>query len=344
MIILTNGLSSTADEGALKIAVSLTRRLRAGRPDTTVITYERRGPESDVHLKLNKLFWNPGLWRMIRKKGEKVLYIPFPTRMLPAAMRIFTLSRFARRGLDTLLVMNGRMDPLAAWLIRASGSRILTVSRQNYEAYRAILGSRAVYLKTGVDTRRFRPARPGEKAALRRKYGLPEDKPIVLHVGHMARGRNIGVLTGLGEKWHIVLAVSTLTAAQRDEALRARLLEMPNLTLMEAYNEHIEELYRLADVYLFPVAEAGHCIDVPLSALEAAASGIPVAATAYGELGQLLGKPGFYPIESFAPDALEGLLTKALREGASPRESILDYDWENTVMDLLREYTVPAKV
>ena len=107
------------------------------------------------------------------------------------------------------------------------------------------------------------------------------------------------------------------------------------MTLIEDYVPQIQELYQLADVYLFPVTEAGNCIDVPLSALEAAACGIPVAAAPYGELKELLYKPGFYPIETFEPAALEALLEKAVREGISPRSGVLDYDWEKTVANLL---------
>lgn len=334
MIILSNGLTCTADEGALNIASSLIRRIKRAEPDTTVITYERQAPESDLHLSLNKFLLNPELIRIIRQKGEPVFYVPFPTRMLPAALRIFVLSRYARRGLKVLLVMNGEMDSLSAWLIRASGAEVLTVSRQSYEAYREKIGLQARYVKTGVDTRRFCPVDLPRKTVLREKYGIPGHKNVVLHVGHLKPGRNIGKLLDLGENWHILLVVSTLTAAQGDQSLRQAFLERSNVTLLEDYLPDIQEIYQLADVYLFPVTESGNCIDLPLSALEAASCGIPVAATAYGELQELLDKPGFYPIETFEPTALETLLQKAVAQRISPRESVLGYDWEITVKEV----------
>lgn len=335
MIILSNGLTRTADEGALNIASSLIRRIKKARPETTVITYERQAEESDLHLPLNKFLLNRQLIRLIRGKKEPVLYVPFPTRILPAALRIFILSLFARRGLKVILVMNGEMDSLSAALIRASGAEILTVSRETYENYRQKIGNQASYMKTGVDTARFSPVSPEKKAVLREKYGLPSDKPIVLHVGHMTPGRNIGHLLNLPEKWQILLVVSTLTASAGDASLREAFLQRPNVALVETFVPDIQELYQLADVYLFPVTETGHCIDVPLSALEAAASGIPVAATPYGELRELLGKPGFYAIESFDPAALDSLLCRAAAQKLSPRESVLEYDWQQTVSNLL---------
>lgn len=336
MIVLSNGLTPKADEGAVKIASSLIRRIKHTAPQTTVVTYERTAPESDVHLNLNKFFLNGMLVRLIRQKREPVLYVPFPTRMLPAALRIFILSRYARWGLRTLLVMKGEMDPLSKLLLRASGSEVLTVSGENRNVFRPVIGDRAKYLKTGVDIRKFSPVPEELKAALRKKYGIPPGKKVVLHVGHLKEGRNIGCLLGLDEQWHILLVVSTLTASERDAALRQKFLEKSNVTLIEDYVPRIQELYQLADVYLFPVTEAGNCIDVPLSALEAAACGIPVAATPYGELKELLDKPGFYPIETFEPALLDALLEKAVREGISPRSGVLDYDWKNTVKDLLK--------
>lgn len=331
MIILSNGLTRTADEGALNIASSLIRRIKRLRPDTTVITYERQAPESDLHLNLNKFLLNGQLLRLLRQRQEPVLYVPFPTRMLPAALRMFILSLFARRGLKTLLVMHRELGTLPALLMRLSGSEILTVSRQTWEIYREKVGNKAVYVKTGVDTTRFCPVTPDRKAALREKYGIPADKPVVLHVGHLKAGRNIGELLKLQENWHILLVVSSYAADEKDMALGQTFRERANVTLVDEFQPEIQELYQLADVYLFPVTESGNCIDVPLSALEAASCGIPVVATPYGELRELLDKPGFYPIGSFEPEVLETLLRKAVEEKISPRESVLDYDWEMTV-------------
>lgn len=335
MIILSNCLTPNPDEGALNVASSLVQRIKQARPETTVVTYERQTPESDRHLPMNKLLLNMEWIRMVRQKKEPVLYVPFPTRMLPAAVRIFILSWFARWGLNALLVMHESISPLAKLLIKLSGARITTVSRTTWETYREIIGRRAVYLKTGVDTQRFQPVDAAQKAALRASYGIPADKPVVLHVGHLKRGRNVGRLLELGDNWHCILVVSTQTAEETDLQLREEFLEKSNVTLLEDYRPTIQELYQLADVYLFPVTQAGNCIDVPLSALEAASCGIPVVATAYGELKELLDKPGFYPISSLEPAALAALLEQAVAEGVSPRQSVLDYDWKLAVTNLL---------
>ena len=154
----------------------------------------------------------------------------------------------------------------------------------------------------------------------------------------MKPGRNVQQLLKLDDQWHGVLAVSTQTAAEQDLQLRRQLEEAKNLTLIDWYIPNIEELYQLADVYLFPVVQSYRCIDVPLSALEAAACGIPVVATPFGELKELLDQPGFYEITSFEPAQLNQLMATAASEGINPRQSVLEYDWEITVQTALIIY------
>lgn len=334
MIILTNGLTRTATEGSQNVASSLIRRIKKARPETMVVTYGQGTAESDLYLPLNKLFLNVSLIRLILKKRQPVLYVPTPTRMLPVAVRIFVLSRYARWGLKTLLAMTGEWNSAARFLLKISSGEILVTSRQAYKRLLPIVGDRVRYLQTGVDTSRFCPVEPEQKVLLRQKYGIPADKKVVLHVGHMKAGRNIGRLLELDDSWHCLLAVSTQSAGEQDLQLRQRFLEKDNVTLLETYLPDIQELYQLADVYLFPVVEAGNCIDVPLSALEAASCGIPVVATAYGELRELMQEPGFYPIPSFDPPMLSALLTRAVEEKISPRQSALGYDW-NIATDML---------
>lgn len=335
MIILSNCLTGTADEGSLKVANSLIKRMKKAAPDTTVVAYERQTPISDRYIPINKLMWNTELIRLLRSKKEPVLYMPFPARMLSTAIRTFILSRFARWGLQLVMVMQGQMGCLAKGLLKASGAQVVTLSRDTWGFYRDLIGERAVYLQTGVDTERFCPVSQEEKKNLRKKYGLPQDKPVVLHVGHLKAGRNLEHLLKLDAKWHVVLITSTWTASQRDMALHTRLKQKENMTLLECYQPNIEELYQLADVYMFPVVDAGNCIDVPLSALEAAACGIPVVTTPYGEMKELINQKGFYFLESFEPAKLDDLLQKAVAEGENPRPSVLAYDWNIAVNQLL---------
>lgn len=335
MIVLTNCLTQTADEGCLKVAVSLVKRLKESAPETTVIGYDRESPLCDVFLPLNKLMLSLRLRRQLRKKKQSVLFVPFSAKMRSTALRTLVVSCFARGKVLLLQSMYSPMGKLARVLMKLSGAKLLCLSQDTYEYYKEKLGKQAMYIKTGVDTTRFSPVPAEKKSALREKYNIPKDKPVILHVGHLKPGRNIGQLLQLSSRYHGVLVVSTHDPGQQDGALREALLQKENLTLIDTFLPDIQEIYQLADVYLFPVVEIKGCIDAPLSAMEAAACGIPVVATPFRELKVLLKEEGFYEIGSFQPDSLHDLLQKALEEKKNPRQAILSYDWSHGVQTIL---------
>lgn len=335
MIILSNCLTDTADEGTRKVATSMVRVLKQKKPDTTVITYGSRCSLSDVHLKVNKLLLNRELLRLVSSKKEDILYIPSPAKSLPLAIRLFVLSKAAKKRLFVVLTMPFAVKPLSKKLMQASKARLLTLCEETKQYYAQVLGGSVRRLCAGVDTQRFCPVSREEKEALRRQYGLPMEKPIVLHVGHLKKGRNVAQLLNLSEKFHGVLVVSPHTADEQDAQLKAQLLEKRNITLLSDYIPQIEQIYQLSDVYLFPVVQEESCIDSPLSAIEAAACGIPVVTTDFGEMKCLLDQEGFYKIRSFAPEQLSGVLEQAIAEKINPRPAVLAYDWQNAVGALL---------
>lgn len=336
MIILTNCLTQTVDEGGLKVANSLVKRMKNADSTVTVVSCGREKEQSDVHIPTNKLMLNPKLWRYLHRRKEKVLYIPSVGRMLPTAIRMAVLSLCTSRRLSALLVMKLPMTPLAKILLKISGAEIVALSEDAYQYYHAVIGNKAKRLRTGVDVGRFVPVEREQKLALREKYGVPLDKPVVLHVGHLTQGRNLTHLLTIDPKYHVVLLASTYADNIKDEALRAQLLARENVTLIQRYVSAVEEIYQLADVYFFPVVQEQCCIDVPLSALEAAACGLPVVATPYGELKTLMGNEGFYQIDQLEPGQINALLAQAIEKQAGGRAAVLPYDWQ-LAADALRQ-------
>lgn len=337
MIILTNCLTEVDDEGGLKVANSLVRRIKLADLSVKVISCGNDAVGSDIHFRSNKLMLNAGLASFLHKSREDVLYIPAYARMLPTAMRIVVLSMYTRRKLQTVLVMRSRIGRLAKLLLKMSRAKIIALSADAWRGYRAIIGEKAIRLRTGVDTNRFVPVDVQQKMKLREKYGIPADKPVVLHVGHLTAGRNLNQLLKLDDSFHVMLVISSFALNVKDDVLHQELLKRDNVTLIERYLPDVQEIYQLADVYFFPVVEAGNCIDVPLSALEAASCGKPVVATDYGELRELMNTPGFYRIDDFEAEHLNILLHRAVDEGVSPRDSVLPYDWDCAVDQLLRQ-------
>jgi D-inositol-3-phosphate glycosyltransferase len=162
---------------------------------------------------------------------------------------------------------------------RTAGRRIfaradaIIVYNANVAAFlrdRAVPPAKVTELRNGVDLTRFHPATSAaERAELRRRYGLPVDRPLALFVGRMVPKKGITalyearsgaydlVLVGGGEVpavWYSTPGVHVLGAVPH--------VELP-------------DVYRLADVFVFPAA--GEIFTLVMQ--EAMASGLPIVTT-----------------------------------------------------------------
>lgn len=334
VIILSDCLTETADEGALKVASSLARRLRQCDDHTLVVTYDRQPAWTDMHLSLNRLFLNRALFRLLRRRHDPVLYIPFASNTLASALRVCILSLMGRRQVRVLFALRHPMNRLTRRLLKWSGAQIITLSEASCEYFTRECGP-ALQLKAGVDTKKFTPVTAERKAELRAKYGVAEGKKVLLHVGHLNPGRNVQALLHADDDWHVFLVVSTETPA--DEALRQRLQARPHTTIIDHYLPDVHQLYQMADVYLFPVMAAENCIDVPLSVMEAASCNVPIVTTAYGELAAFRGEPGFAFVDGDQGEEISTALHRmAAMKGCENRAAVKAYDWDRAVAQLMR--------
>lgn len=338
MLILSNGLCETADEGFLNVANSLVKRIKKADATATVISYERKSSLTDRFLTLNKLLLSRELFTLLRKNKSSFLYIPFPAKMLSTALRIFILSLFSKSRVNALLVMKGDIDFFSKLFFKLSRAKIIVLSKESEDFYKSFLPfERVAYIKAGVDTDKFIPVNKQKSSELKQKYGFDPDRPVILHVGHLSSGRNIAELMNLSSEYQVLLVTSTLTKNEQDKELRSRLLSHSNIRIIDDYIPDIQEIYQLSDVYFFPVVKEGHCIDLPLSCLEAAACDLPVVTTAYGAMKEFKAAQGFHFIKSFKPAELNALIQKALKnDNVNTRGSALCYDWDGAVDFLLK--------
>ena len=151
---------------------------------------------------------------------------------------------------------------------------VLTVSRWAARWLREVHGvARVLAVPNGVDTQRFRPPTPEEKAALREAYGLSRFAALVParmspeknHLAVLLTARLLPqvdfLLVGTGE----LLGIWQKTA---------RLLGLKNVRFL-GRREDMPGLYRAADAMLLPTLGENQS----LATLEAMASGLPVITT-----------------------------------------------------------------
>ena len=122
------------------------------------------------------------------------------------------------------------------FLFRMSGAEFLALSQEAFQLYSSMVGAdRVRYFKTGVDTKKFVPVSKDKAVAIKRKYGFDPEKKLILHVGHLNNGRNVGELTKISDEYSVLLVVSTLTQNEQDLELKTRLLERSNVRIIESY-------------------------------------------------------------------------------------------------------------
>jgi glycosyltransferase involved in cell wall biosynthesis len=200
------------------------------------------------------------------------------------------------------------------------------------------LGCAARFVPLGVDVERFTPATPDKKRELRRTYGFDEEEPIVLHVGHIREGRNLRALGPIQDKGnHVVIAGSTFSP---HDAHLVDDLKAHGIRLLTGYNDHIEEIYQLADWYIFPTISEKACISQPLSVLEAMACNLPVVSTRFGGLPDLFPGEGgglFYADSTSEIAAKSEYLRDNLRHvHPRTREMVEPYSWERSSQEIRR--------
>ena len=137
---------------------------------------------------------------------------------------------------------------------------------------RRVPADRVKLLGLPVDLR-FRPPAPGEKHALRRRYGLDEARFTVLVMGGAAGVGNlikqVRVLAWEPHQWQVIAVCG------RNEKLRSRLARVgfATPTLVLGFVDNMPELMRASDVI---VTKAG-----PGAIAEALATGVPVLVTGF---------------------------------------------------------------
>jgi glycosyltransferase involved in cell wall biosynthesis len=173
-------------------------------------------------------------------------------------------------------------------------------------------------LPHGVDTARFRPASPMERAALRARLALPGG-PVAVYVGRLLRGKGLETLVdalaapGAPRELQVVLVGSGEGQALDATAVLLRRVAERGLEQRVRFagpSERVEDYLRAGDLFVFPSQFEA----LGIALVEAAACGLPAVASRTGgivdvvEEGRsgLLVPPGDAAALAAALDALAG--------------------------------------
>lgn len=186
---------------------------------------------------------------------------------------------------------------------------------------------KAMVLRCGVDSVKFSLIGDNEKQLLRKKYSIPSETYVILHVGHATKGRNLKILEELTEDGIQVIFVCSRSFNLSTELMES--LKESGCLVISEYLENVEVLYQLADCYVFPTLCAENSVELPLSIIEAMACNLPIITTPFGALPELFQEDdslmffdGTSPALSVSIENMrKGLMT------VNNRAKINDFDW-----------------
>jgi len=186
-------------------------------------------------------------------------------------------------------------------------------------------------LPHGVDTVRFHPPSPDERAALRGRLGLPQGL-LAVYSGRLLRGKGLETLvealgvSSVPRDLHVVLLGSGEgQALDATEGLRQRVAQrgLEARVVFAGRRDRVEDYLRACDLFVFPsLFEA-----LGIALVEAAACGLPAIASRTGGIvdvvddahSGLLVPPGDPAALAGALSALAGDAARRAAMGAAAR-------------------------
>ncbi len=346
IFIVSEDLVEPWDEGIKKFTVSIARALAADHRvcvaniDRSGLAAARNGTatgtDSVRDLPGSRTFVSPALRRAMRDaRPDAVIYVPSPSDTVASILRSYALRRNSPRARVGMVALIPRRHgrPLKPLLQGAAPHRIFVPSYASL-LHLCDLGLAGKTLPVGVDLATFRPAAGGEKQRLRREHGIAEDAFVYMHVGHLRPRRNLGVLAKIAGLPGAAVVVIGSTSTPQDARVRDELASAGVRVIRKFVPVH--EYYRMADAYVFPTVHGEGCVEIPLSVIEALASGVPVLARPFGGLRDFV--PPGDDVRYFDTD--EELLAHAVSLQGGPAPAVRDmqaFAWRNVAGQLLTD-------
>jgi glycosyltransferase involved in cell wall biosynthesis len=186
------------------------------------------------------------------------------------------------------------------------------------------LGIDTGFVMPGYDDSLFKPVNPEARSRLKRKYDLPLERFVLLHVGHVRQSRNLEVLLRYHDWGPDIQPV--VKAGEIDPAWAHR-LRMAGIIVIDEYFHDVHELYQASDAYLFPVNRSGGAVEIPLSVIEACACNLPVITTRFGALPETIREGnGFHYYNRVSEIA--GKIAEIRQSRTETAAKVKDLSWE----------------
>ncbi len=274
-IAVVTELAGQPDEGMKNWTRDFVRAM--GEHDHEIELIPLRGPARVAALR------PAAPWHVRRTRPDAVQYIPYSGLTRASLIRLRALTSLVPAAVKSIAVLQASDDAQQAPL--GCTADVALFSSERLRRRHAAVARSGVVIPPVVDNVRFSPAEV-PRDEIRRSLGLDADRPMILHVGHLAASRGLDALADLARPgdWNVTMVASTSTPV--DSEIEASLGDA-GVNIVRRYLPDIERYYQAADVYVFPVEQEQGSVEIPLSVLEAMACDTPVVSTRFGGLPEL---------------------------------------------------------
>ncbi len=284
---ISEALSAPFDEGIKNIAFSLYRQLDMKRDVLTVTNAENNTDNLKISkIKLNKLFLSNKLRKVIRNYSpDVILYLPEASATFNSFLRAKVLKLMNRSSKVVMLAVQHREYSFVQQNIIANFLKpdLLLLPGKSDKDFFLKMGLNVKVLPPAVDNAKFYPATGKEKEKIRAEYNIPPDKKVVLHVGHIRESRNIECFIDVQKIENVQAVIVGSTSTPQDGYLKDKLIGA-GVRVIDEFIPDISKIYKMSDIYVFPVVKNTAAIDMPLSVLEALACNLFIITTRFGGL------------------------------------------------------------
>lgn len=219
--------------------------------------------------------WNPDL----------LIYTPASGLTGLGMLRSVLLKRMAGRPIIVVAMQARETGKLhRAISLWSAPELVLSPVREMRQALEELRINTA-FIMPGFDPELFQPVDLETKKKLRAMYGIPVDKYIVLHVGHVKENRNLQAMLRYRD-WGS--DIQPVVKSLETEPVWRDHLRQAGVIVIDEYTDDINEIYQAADLYFFPVSKGTGSFEFPLSIIEACACNLPVLTTRFGALPEVL--------------------------------------------------------
>ena len=287
IFLISEALSAPFDEGTKNIAFFLHRELEMKK---NVLSLTKEGNNVDnlkvIKIGLNKLFLNNKLRLLLKAYSpDIILYIPENSCTFNSFLRAKILKLISGKIKVVMLgVQHVKYTYIQNILLTKflKPDLLLLLGRSDVDFF-VKKGMNVKILPPAVDSIKFCPAKEEEKKKLRAEYNIPQSKIVVLHVGHIKTNRNIECLLKIQKINDMQVVIVSSTSKGTDNNLKNRLMK-EGIQVIDGFIPDISKIYKMSDIYIFPVFDNTAAIEMPLSVLEALACNLPVITRRFGGL------------------------------------------------------------